>query len=97
MGGDTQRRSWKVLKKAGILVSTISISSPEIAAEYGVRGVEVIARADSSQLTRIAALVDEGAVKPVVSVAMPLLDAGRALEMSRQGHIRGKMVLKVAD
>lgn len=97
MGGDTQRRSWKVLKKAGILVSTISISSPEIAAEHGVRGVEVIARADSSQLTRIAALVDEGAVKPVVSVTMPLLDAAKALEMSRQGHIRGKMVLKVAD
>jgi len=97
LGGDTQRRSWKVLKKSGILVSTISISSPDTAAEYGVRGVEVISRADSAQLTRIASLVDEGVLKPFVSVVLPLSDAVKALELSRKGHIRGKMVLKVSD
>src|SRR5947209_11281791 len=37
IGRDTQQRSWKVLKPGGILVSTVGISSPEMAAERGVR------------------------------------------------------------
>ena len=37
IGGETQARSWTVLRKGGVLVSTVSPPSPEEAAAHGVR------------------------------------------------------------
>ncbi len=97
IGGDTQQRSWKVLKKGGILVATLGISSPEAAIEHGVRGEGVMVRPDSSQLAHIAKLVDEMNVKPSVSAVLSLAEAARSHELSQTGHVRGKIVLKVRD
>jgi NADPH:quinone reductase-like Zn-dependent oxidoreductase len=97
IGGDIQHRSWKVLKKGGILVATLGISSPEAAAEHGVRGEGVMVGPDNTQLARIAALIDAGNVKPFVSSVFPLAEAARAHELSQTGHVRGKIVLKVRD
>ena len=58
IGGDTQERSWQVLKKGGVLISTVGISSPESGARYGVRGVSFQVRPDGGELRRIAALID---------------------------------------
>jgi NADPH:quinone reductase-like Zn-dependent oxidoreductase len=96
IGGDTQRRSWQVLKKGGILVGTLGISSPEAARKYGVRGEGVVVRPDAAQLSQIAALIDAGKVKPVVTSILPLAQAAKAHEMSQNGHVRGKIVLQVA-
>jgi NADPH:quinone reductase-like Zn-dependent oxidoreductase len=97
IGGDTQHRSWKVLKKGGILVATLGISSPEAAVEHGVRGEGVMVSPDNNQLARIATLVDAGNLKPAVSSVFPLAEAARAHELSQTGHVRGKIVLKVRD
>ena len=35
LGGDTQQRSWKVLKKGGMLVSIVQPPSPDEAAKHG--------------------------------------------------------------
>jgi NADPH:quinone reductase-like Zn-dependent oxidoreductase len=97
IGGDTQRQSWQVLKKGGILVATLGISSPEAARQYQVRGEGVMVQPDSAQLAEIAALIDAGTVKPRVTVILPLAEAARAHELSQAGHARGKIVLQVAD
>jgi NADPH:quinone reductase-like Zn-dependent oxidoreductase len=97
IGGDTQERSWKVLKKGGVLVATLGISSPEAATEYGVRGEGVMVGPDNAQLTQIATLIDAENVKPAVSAVLPLAEAARAHELSQTGHVRGKIVLKVKD
>jgi NADPH:quinone reductase-like Zn-dependent oxidoreductase len=55
IGGDTQERSWQVLKPGGILVSVVSPPSKEIAAERGLRRAFVFIHADGRQLTAIAA------------------------------------------
>jgi len=96
IGGDTQKRSWKVLKKGGILVSIISPPSAEEAAKHGVRQGYVFVQPNASQLTEIAKLVDSGKLKPVVETVLPLAEARRAQEQSEAGHTRGKIVLKVA-
>jgi NADPH:quinone reductase-like Zn-dependent oxidoreductase len=96
IGGDTQERSFKVLKKGGILVSLVQPPSPESAAKYGVRALFYGAHASSSDLTEIARLIDSGKVKPVVETVLPLADARRAHELSQSGHTRGKIVLKTA-
>ena len=96
LGGDTQNRSWKALKKGGILVSIVAPPSPDEAGKNGVRSAFFSAHPSSSQLAEIAKLVDAGKLKPVVETVLPLSDVRRAHELNETGHARGKTVLKVA-
>jgi len=96
VGGETQERSFKVLKKGGILVSLVQPPSQELASKHGVRALFYGGHASSSDLAEIAKLVDNGQVKPVVETVLPLADARRAHELSETGHARGKIVFKIA-
>ena len=96
IGGDTQERSFKALKKGGILVSIVQPPSEELAAKYGVRALFYGAHASSSDLAEIAKLIDSGKVKTVIETVLPLAEARRAHELSESGHARGKIVLKAA-
>src|SRR5882672_2697052 len=96
IGGDTQERSFKALKKGGILVSIVQPPSQELAAKLGVRALFYGAHPSSSDLTEIARLIDSGKVKTVVETILPLAEARRAHELSESGHGRGKIVLKAA-
>ena len=96
IGGDTQQRSFGVLKKGGILVSTVSPPSQEEAAKHGVRATHIFIQPDAAELTQIARLVDAGKVKPFVEKVLPLSEARKAHELSQSGHTRGKIVLTMA-
>lgn len=96
LGGDTQERSFKVLKKGGILVSIVQPPAQELATKHDVRALFYGAHASSSDLAEIARLIDSGKVKVVVETVLPLAEARRAHELSQTGHGRGKIVLKAA-
>ena len=96
IGGDTLERSFKALKKGGILVSIVQPPSQEQAAKYGVRALFYGGHPSSSNLAEIARLIDAGKVKTVVETVLPLAEARRAHELSQSGHARGKIVLKTA-
>jgi NADPH:quinone reductase-like Zn-dependent oxidoreductase len=96
IGGDTQERSFKALKKGGILVSIVQPPSQELATKYGVRALFHGSHPSSSNLAEIARLIDAGKVKTVVETVLPLAEARRAHELSQSGHARGKIVLKAA-
>ena len=96
IGGDTQQRSFGVLKKGGILVSTVSPPSQEEAAKHGVRATHIFIQPDAAELTQIARLVDAGKVKPFVEKVLSLSEARKAHELSQSGHTRGKIVLTMA-
>jgi NADPH:quinone reductase-like Zn-dependent oxidoreductase len=95
VGGETQSRSWNVLKRGGVLASTVGIPSEEKAKEHGVRAVSVMAGQDPRILAEMARLVDEKLLQVVVSEVLPLARAREAQERLRTGHIRGKIVLEV--
>jgi NADPH:quinone reductase-like Zn-dependent oxidoreductase len=95
-GGDTQQRSWKVLKKGGVLVSVVQPPSEEEGAKHGVKAVMFRRQANTGELSEIAKLIDSGSVRVVVETVLPLSEARRAQELSQAGHIRGKIVLKAA-
>jgi NADPH:quinone reductase-like Zn-dependent oxidoreductase len=95
MGGDTQERSWKVLKRGGILVSIVNPPKAEIAAEHGVSQAFVLTQPNAGQLAEIARLVDAEKLKVIVETVLPLSDATRGQELSERGHGRGKIVLRV--
>ena len=95
IGGDTQERSWKVLKPGGILVSIASPPKAEAAAAHGARQAFVFTQPNAGQLAEIAALVEAQKLKAVVETVLALADATRGLELSERGHGRGKIVLRV--
>jgi NADPH:quinone reductase-like Zn-dependent oxidoreductase len=96
MGGDVRTRSWKVLKKGGILVALIGPPpSEEDAKAHSVRASIIWGQARSDQLTEIARLADAGRVRPEIAAVFPLRDAAKAHQMSETEHVRGKIVLQV--
>ena len=64
IGGETQERSWQVLKKGGALVSTLNEPSQAKASECGVRGLRYTAAESGEDLTEIGQLIDPGQVNP---------------------------------
>ena len=95
MGGDTQERSWKTLKRGGILVSIASPPSAETATKLGVRQAFVFTQPNAGQLESLAQLVDAGKIKAIVATALPLAEAKRAHALIQGGHTRGKIVLTI--
>jgi NADPH:quinone reductase-like Zn-dependent oxidoreductase len=97
IGGDTLDRSWKVLKTGGRLVSTVSIPSQQKALLCGVRARKMQTRTRADELTLMSDLITNGELKVMIDRVLPLFRAPEALEMSRRGHVRGKLVLTVDE
>jgi NADPH:quinone reductase-like Zn-dependent oxidoreductase len=55
----------------------------------------LMVRPNGEDLAYLGRLADEGKLKPVVSVRLPLDQAAEAHRMSQAGHVRGKIVLEV--
>ena len=96
VGGDTQKRSWSVLRKGGVLVSTVGVDEAE-ARSHGVRAIAAFTRMDAPMLARIADLIDRGEIRVPVSQVLPLAETRRAHEESQGGHVEGKLVLSVSE
>ena len=97
IGGETQERSWRVLKRGGVLVSLVQPPPAEKAAAHGVRGFIIRQKANGEQLASITDLVVKGKVKVNVETVLPLPQAAKAQELSKTGHSGGKIVLEVRD
>jgi NADPH:quinone reductase-like Zn-dependent oxidoreductase len=97
IGGETQERSWQVLKKGGILASLVQPPSNEKAKALGVRSAMIENRPDGAALAEIANIVDSGKLTPVINRILPLSEARRAHELSQSGHIHGKIALRVSN
>lgn len=92
IGGETQARSWQVLKPGGVLVSPVSAPDPELGRVHAVQTKHFATRPDGSQLSVIAELFDAGSLTIEVET-FALSQARHAVEKSMAGHTRGKIVL----
>jgi len=97
IGGETQERSWSVLKNGGALLSLVQPPSVEKAKALGVRAAFVAGHPSGAQLAEIAHLIDSRKLKPIVERILPLVEVRRAHELSQSGHTRGKIVLRVKE
>ncbi|MFE9844596.1 NADP-dependent oxidoreductase [Streptomyces goshikiensis] len=94
LGGETAERSLKVLRPGGHLVSLPGPDS--VPAEAGaVNASWVLVEPDLAGLREIAALADQGLLKPLVDTVLPLAEAAKAHEIGERGRTTGKIVLTV--
>jgi NADPH:quinone reductase-like Zn-dependent oxidoreductase len=112
VGGDTQKRSFLVLKEGGHLVSAVQPVSQEEAAMHHVSGVMMRLALSGDVLSRIGRLLEQGTTRPDVATVYALQDAAQAwkdiagnlpgvhgMSPSGPGAARrkhGKIVLRVA-
>lgn len=92
VGGETQTRSWAVLKPGGVLVSPVSPPDANQAMAASAAGKHFATRSDAAQLDNIAGLFETGELTIEVHV-LPLSEAEEALRKSMGRHLRGKLVL----
>jgi NADPH:quinone reductase-like Zn-dependent oxidoreductase len=107
IGGDTQKRSFLVLKEGGHLVAATQPVSQEETAKHSVSGAMMRLAPSGDVLGKIARLLEEGTIRPDVATVYALQDAAQAwkdiagnVSPSGPGAARhrshGKIVLRVA-
>src|SRR5450631_3584785 len=107
IGGDTQKRSFLVLKEGGHLVAATQPVSQEETARHHVTGAMMRLAPSADGLDRIAQLLEAGTIRPDVATVYALQDAAQAwkdiaenLSPNGPGAARhrshGKIVLRVA-
>jgi len=97
IGGDTQKRSLQMLKPGGILVTTLKVEDEAAFKQKGVRITGMLTTSKKEDLEAIAQLVDDGFVKPIISKILPLEAAEEAHRIIQNGHVRGKIVLRIRE
>ena len=93
VGGETQERSFAVLKKGGTLVSLVSPPSEEMAKAAGVKAGMMGVQPNGKRLAEVAHMFEEGQLMTLVENTFPLEDVIKAFELSTKGGTRGKIVL----
>src|SRR6202040_4296205 len=76
--GDTQQRSFLVLKEGGYLVSATQPVSQEESAMHRVSGVMMRLAPSGEGLGRIGRLLEEGTIRPDIATVYALQDAAQA-------------------
>jgi NADPH:quinone reductase-like Zn-dependent oxidoreductase len=97
VGGETQAKSFVVVKKGGKLLSAVMPPSQELAKQYGVTSQFISSAPSYKKLQFGAKLVEEGKIKVQIAKTLKLEDAGEAQDLVSAGGVNGKVVLIVAD
>ncbi len=95
VGGDVHRRSYAVLRPGGRLVHIVSLPAGFEPPRDDVTVLRPDVQRDRQHLEWIVELVESGAVRPPAIKRMALAEAAAAHELSKAGHVRGKIVLVV--
>jgi NADPH:quinone reductase-like Zn-dependent oxidoreductase len=96
VGGENQEKAFKVMKRGGVLVSTVSKPNQKIADQYGVRCENVSVGPNAHILNELRTLIEMGQIHPVIDKVYRLEDAKQAQNYSQSGKARGKIVLEIA-
>ena len=98
VGGETLDRSFGVVKRGGIVVSSAGVPSKEKAELCGVRALFFLVQVTTARLKKIAELIDSGKLNTEVGEVLWFDEARRGHEMLEGApHRRGKIVIRVAD
>lgn len=93
VGGDTQQKSFAVLRSGGFLASIVSPPDEALAKNHQVTARFVFHETDGTRLNLIAGLCDASSVRAVIDRKFPLAEARTAMTYLAEGHAKGKVLL----
>ena len=96
VGGETYTRSFKILKRGGIIVSMLEQPNQELMDRFGVKAISQFTQVNRERFTKLAQWVDQNNIRVNIDRTFPLDEAGKALDYQRDVHPRGKVVLQVS-
>lgn len=94
-GGETTDRSFAVLKKGGVLISTANFPSKEKAEALGVKAMFRNKQISTEGLSTIRRLVEEDIIHITINRIFPLAEAADAHAFGQEGKGRGKIILEI--
>src|SRR5215218_3481772 len=89
------RRMAGLVKEGGRVASSVHAADVESVSERGVRATNVGMQPEAWRLEELARMVDAGEISVKLERTFPLAKAPVALQESRTGHVRGKIVLLI--
>jgi NADPH:quinone reductase-like Zn-dependent oxidoreductase len=97
VGGETQSRSFQILRPGGKLVSAVSEPDQELAKRRGVDATFFLVKVTTEHLRELADMIDRGDLRTRVGIVLPLADAREAhfILEGRRPSPKGKIVLAV--
>ena len=95
IGGETLSRSAKILKKGGRIVSLLDEAAVKKLKMQGIKASYLFVSPNAEQLSKIAKMIENGSLRTSIFASFPLAEAARAHELMEQGHVVGKIVLKI--
>ncbi|MFZ0386537.1 MAG: NADP-dependent oxidoreductase [Solirubrobacteraceae bacterium] len=95
-GGDVAVRGVDILAEAGALASVSTLSGDfELAVDKNLTLHGVLVRPDANRLRQLTSLVDQGALRPIISEEFALTDIASAHRQIETGHTFGKLVVRL--
>lgn len=96
VGGETNKRSYQVLKKGGKLVSMVERLDEQLQNQYQIAYTFQATKVNPERLTKLSQLIDNGVITIHIEKTFPLDEAGDALEYLHNTPPKGKVVLKIS-
>ncbi|MBB2147669.1 NADP-dependent oxidoreductase [Pedobacter gandavensis] len=93
VGGETQLKSYPLVKKGGRLLSIVMPTSDELAAKHQINAQFISSVGDHKKLDFGKRLVDSNKIKVQVAKVMKIEEAAAAQDLVSKGGLNGKIVL----
>ena len=98
IGGEIIDRSLKVMKKGGTIISINSGANEQVAEKAKAKGIfggKMLVQSSGEDMQHLGSLLEEGALKPTVSMVFPLEKIAEAHAQVETGKTRGKIVVTI--
>ncbi|MBX4201255.1 NADP-dependent oxidoreductase [Candidatus Parcubacteria bacterium] len=95
VGGETYAKSFKVLKRGGVIVSMVAPIDEKLAEEAGVKAITQFTKVNTGHLTMLGKFIEEGTVKVHIDKIFPLDKIKEAFEAKEKGGVKGKIVIEI--
>jgi NADPH2:quinone reductase len=96
VGGETISSSLRILRSGGKAATVCGLNGDlDLAIDKNITLYGVLVRPDRRRLEALAALLDDGKLRPIVRCELPLDQAAEAHRLVQSGHGQGKVVLRI--
>ena len=95
IGGDNFAKDLAILKPGGVVVSLVGPAPQGLEVADGKRVAPMSSQQNTADLEKIANLIQDVILKPVIDTVVPFREAIELQKLSQEGHLVGKSVVNM--